>query len=404
MPDILLVNPNDPERLQLAEAIQNYPSARILAQARSATEALALLGTTRPQILICRSHLGDMSGLDFVAKAQLANPALHIILTLIGDEPTETWQRILELGIRNVITPPLDTHSVHRALTLATQTAQKIPAQLKPEPARDSYIVAVTAARGGVGKSLIAINLAHLLAKWSDAVLLLDYSGRPNDFTVMLDDVPRNTLGDLLTSGEALDTDYLQTLLANHPGGFRYLASPPQGLEAAEFTKPLARDILLHARQLADYILVDTNEPNHPVTQPALLESNLIFLITTRDIVRLLATQRFLVTLKDWGVDTSKVKILVNQAEIGSEISDSEIESILEHSVAAYLPSNPGPATFSINSGKALCVHDAKQPLAVVLNKLAELTWARWDKTAGNPTERPSNRGTSRFRSFLNRK
>ncbi len=401
MPDVFLVNSHEQERLHISEAIKSYPTARIVNEARTGQEAILLMGTTRAGVIICRSSLPDMSGLEVVEKIQQSYPQIQIILTLVGNEPTETWQKILELGIRNVITPPLDVHSVHRALSLAQQNTQKNSTAHMPHASRDSYIISVAGARGGVGKSLVATNIAHLLAQWSDSVLLLDYTGRPNDFSVMLDHVPRNTLADLLSSGDAVDTEFLQSLLTIHPGGFRYLPSPPQEFDSAEFTRPLARELLQYCRQLADYIIVDTNEPHFSVTQPALMESDLILLVTTRDVIRLLSSQRYLQLMKEWDIDLAKVKILVNFAEVGVEIADSEIESILEHPVAAYLPSNPESATYSINSGKAICIHDPKQPLAVVLTKIAELCWARWETTAAKPTEKPGSRGTTRLKSFF---
>ncbi len=75
-----------------------------------------------------------------------------------------------------------------------------------------------------------------------------------------------------------------------------------------------------------------------------------------------------------------KLKVLVNEAEIGAEISESEIESLLEHPVAAYLPCNAGPITFSINSGAPIVVAEPHHPISVVLNKLAELSFYRWQE------------------------
>ena len=404
MPDVFLVNPNEEERLQIHSALENFPGARIVGEARTAQEALLLLPNSRAGIMIIRSTLPDMNGLDLAAEVQKRSSSTNLILTLVGDEPIETWQRILELGIRNVITPPLESKSVQRALTLAIQSSPQISQTQQNTSTTESYVVSVTAARGGVGKSLVAINLAHGILKWSDSVMLLDYSARQGDFSVMLDHVPRNTLADLLSSGEAVDKEFLDSLLAQHPAGFRYLASPPHDFDPMELNTLLAHDIIKTARQLADFIIIDTGEPNLPATQAAVQESSLIFLVTTRDVVRLLSTQRYLQLMREWEVDLSKVKILVNQSEVGSEISDSEVESILEHPVSAYLPSNPGPAAYSVNSGKAIVTNNPKQPLAVVLNKLAELTSSHWQSKTQSAGDKSGGRGTSRLRSILGRK
>jgi Flp pilus assembly CpaE family ATPase len=84
-------------------------------------------------------------------------------------------------------------------------------------------------------------------------------------------------------------------------------------------------------------------------------------------------------------LDNKKLKVLLNQAEMGSEISESEIESLLEHPVAAYLPCNAGPVTFSINTGAPIVSTEPNQPISVVLDKLAELCFCRWDDTQRKP-------------------
>ena len=71
----------------------------------------------------------------------------------------------------------------------------------------------MVSARGGIGKSVVATNLAAAMAKLSDSVTLLDFSLNPGDFAVMLDDVPRNNIMDAVQQGGALDAEYLNNTL-----------------------------------------------------------------------------------------------------------------------------------------------------------------------------------------------
>ena len=59
--------------------------------------------------------------------------------------------------------------------------------------------------------------------------------------------------------------------------------------------------------------------------------------------------------------------------------------------VAAYLPCNAGPITFSINSGAPIVVAEPHHPISVVLNKLAELSFYRWQ-------EKPADDGKAQKR------
>ena len=148
-------------------------------------------------------------------------------------------------------------------------------------------------------------------------------------------------------------------------------------------------------RTLCQYIVVDTGLAMAGATIAAADASDIIFFVTSRDVARLLSTKNMIKFLKnDRQVANQKLKVLVNEAEIGAEISESEIESLLEHPVAAYLPCNAGPMTFSINSGAPVVIAEPHHPISVVLNKLAELSFYRWqDKPADDGKE---GKGTRR--------
>jgi pilus assembly protein CpaE len=256
--------------------------------------------------------------------------------------------------------------------------ANRAPASIEGE----SFVISVVSARGGIGKSVVATNIAAAMAKLSDSVTLLDFSLNPGDFAVMLDDVPRNNIMDAVHQGGALDAEYLNNTLAQHPRmRFRYLASPNQEFDASGFDYNVGAAIMAATRTLSQYIVVDTGGGLAGPTVAAIDSSDIIFLVTTRDVARLLSAKSLIKYLKnDRQVTNQKLKVLVNEAEIGAEISENEIESLLEHPVAAYLPCNAGPITFSINSGAPIVVAEPHHPISVVLNKLAELSFYRWQE------------------------
>src|SRR5476649_3257 len=237
------------------------------------------------------------------------------------------------------------------------------------------------------------------MAKLSDSVTLLDFSLNPGDFAVMLDDVPRDNIMNAVQQGGALDAEYLNNTLALHPRlRFRYLASPNQDFDSSGFDYNVGAAIMAATRTLSQYIVVDTGLAMAGPTIAAIDASDIIFLITSRDVALLLSAKTVIKFLKnDRQITNQKLKVLVNQAEIGAEISESEIESLLEHPVAAYLPCNAGPITFSINSGAPIVTSEPHHPFSVVLNKLAELSFYRWQ-------EKPPDEGKGTRKGLLPKK
>jgi Flp pilus assembly CpaE family ATPase len=390
MIDVLLVHDDVERCTAIRNAIKSNPELNLISETQTGREGLfaaATMLTGHPRMLIVRLNLGDMTGFDFISQVRQKAQDIYIIPALEGTEGGQVWQNLLQLELRDVLVGPIPPQEISKVLATAAPRAQeqfektRAPASIEGE----AFVISVISARGGIGKSVVATNIAAAMAKLSDSVTLLDFSLNPGDFAVMLDDVPRNNIMDAVHQGGTLDAEYLNNTLAPHPRlRFRYLASPNQEFDPSGFDYNVASAIMTATRTLSQYIIVDTGVAMAGPTIAAIDSSDIIFLITSRDVARLLSAKSLIKFLKnDRQVTNQKLKVLVNEAEIGAEISESEIESLLEHPVAAYLPCNAGPITFSINSGAPIIVAEPHHPISVVLNKLAELSFYRWqDKPA----------------------
>jgi pilus assembly protein CpaE len=404
MIDVFVVHDDVERCAAIRSAIKSSPDMTLASETQTGREGLfaaATILTGHPRMLIVRLNLGDMTGFDFINQVRQKAPDLYIIPALEGTEGGQVWQNLLQLELRDVLVGPQPPAEIAKVLAAAAPRAQekfdknKAPTHIQGE----SFVISVVSARGGVGKSVIAINLAAAIAKLNDSVTLLDFSLTPGDFAVMLDDVPRNNIMDAVQQGGSLDAEYLNNTLAPHPRlHFRYLASPNQEFDPSGFDYNVGLAIMQATRGLSQYVVVDTGMSMAGATVAAVDASDVIFLVTSRDVARLLSAKSLIKFLKtDRQVTNQKLKVLVNEAEIGAEISESEIESLLEHPVAAYLPCNAGPVTFSINSGAPIVIAEPHHPISVVLNKLAELSFYRWQ-------EKPAEEVKSTKRSLLGQK
>src|SRR5208282_1355330 len=387
MIDVCLVHDDVERCTAIRNAIKANPELNLISETQTGREGLfaaATMLTGHPRMLIVRLNLGDMTGFDFIAQVRQKAQDIYIIPALEGSEGGQVWQNLLQLELRDVLVGPIPPAEIAKILASASPRAQeryeanRAPANIEGE----AFVITVVSARGGLGKSVVATNLAAAMAKLSDSVTLLDFSLNPGDFAVMLDDVPRNNIMDAVQQGGALDAEYISNIFASHPRlRFRYLASPNQDFDASGFDYNVGAAIMQATRTLSQYIVVDTGVAMAGPTIAAIDNSDIIFLVTSRDVARLLSAKNLIKFLKnDRQITNQKLKVLVNEAEIGAEISENEIESLLEHPVAAYLPCNAGPVTFSINSGAPIVIAEPHHPISVVLNKLAELSFYRWQE------------------------
>jgi pilus assembly protein CpaE len=242
-------------------------------------------------------------------------------------------------------------------------------------------LIAVAGARSGLGKTVFATNLVVAMQAYEADVALIDLSMNPGDFFTCLDYVPRHTLVDAVKARDQLDATYLSNLLAQHPLGFKFLACPNQDMDPNDFygfSHEDAIQFIQLCRSTAQFVILDTGVHDLPFSVASVEEADLVFMVTTRDLARLLSLQRMLKGLKDRGLLMEKIKVIVNNAEVGVELSDAEVETVLEHPVTAYLPSIPAQTTFSINSGNPLAQSKPELPFCAVIQRLAEISLHRW--------------------------
>ena len=117
-------------------------------------------------------------------------------------------------------------------------------------------ITAVTSGKGGVGKTFVAANLAAVLARAGQRVLVLDADLGLANLDVVLNLAARVTLHDVFTGRATLDE-----ALQPAPGGFSVLLAGSGLVEYSRMT-PEVRDKLLdiiaQVRPRFDQVLLDT--------------------------------------------------------------------------------------------------------------------------------------------------
>ena len=123
-------------------------------------------------------------------------------------------------------------------------------------PQRGAVITAITSGKGGVGKTLVAANLAAALARAGQRVLVLDADLGLANLDVVLNLAARVTLHDVFTGKATLDE-----ALQPAPGGFSVLLAGSGLVEYSRMT-PEVRDKLLdviaQVRPRFDQVLLDT--------------------------------------------------------------------------------------------------------------------------------------------------
>jgi len=377
MATILIAHENESTAQLIRQSLETA-GHQILLTAHSGAEVVN--ESSHAELYIISINLPDMDGLSVIRTVLNNHPTAPIIPVMSGSEGGEIWQQILQMSLRDVMVNPADGAAVMDAVNKAIEHTHTGGEGSYAEGVDGgSYMVAVASARGGVGKTVFAVNLAICMAQMQAQLSLIDYSMNAGDFFTVLDQVPRHTVQDAISQGDGLDDVLLRNIISEHPLGFDYLACPNDEFDFYSFDYEHSGSLLNAARSLKPYVVVDTGVYDLPPTNAAVDQADLVYFLTNRDLGRLMSLQKLLKSYMDRDQPSDKFKVIVNMAEWGTEITEEEIEEVIEHPVTAYLPSIPIEATYSINSGKPLAQANADLPIVNVMQKLAEYTIRKWD-------------------------
>src|SRR5580693_1039425 len=123
-------------------------------------------------------------------------------------------------------------------------------------------LIIVNGAKGGVGTTTVAVNLAvqlgHLTGK---RIALLEFARPFGQISLMLDFSPRFTLLDALERVNRLDVALLASMLTRHKSGIEILTGNPHAAMHAEQRQSFTIEALLRVLELAceafDMVVVD---------------------------------------------------------------------------------------------------------------------------------------------------
>lgn len=232
-------------------------------------------------------------------------------------------------------------------------------------------IIAVCSAKGGVGRTLISVNLAVALNKKNLQVCLLDADFQFGDVSLAMDLQPSFTIKEVMEELERMNESSILNYVTTHSSGVKVLASP----EKPEFAELITNESLLKVvnliREQTDYLVVDTGVGIQEQTIDMIEKADQILLLTNLEMTALKSTRLMLETLEKLGL-SEKVILVVNRYDMDSLMEATDVPEMLGHQEVLYLPNDFKIASQSLNLGIPLVISQAKSQLSKAFFKTAE--------------------------------
>jgi pilus assembly protein CpaE len=311
---------------------------------------------------------------EFAQWARVQRPDLGVIL-LRTTVDSEALALALRSGMREVV-GARDlagvTTAVQRARSVASAIGQTLMGEaqaaanaVKAEIAAEAAAAQAAAdapvgrlhtvfsTKGGVGKSLVATNIAVAMADAGSRVCLVDLDVNSGDVAIMLQLNPTRTINDLAGFQGVVDDGAVDSVLTRYSDNLSIVAAPIR-LDSPE--QATAEDIgkLLDALKYRfDAVVVDTSGVFDDQALTALDRSDTIILVGTLDIPALKGLKLATNTLDLLNFGKDSWRFVLNRADGRVGLSVDEYESTLGLKAALTLVS-ANEVLNAVNRGEPL--------------------------------------------------
>jgi pilus assembly protein CpaE len=185
--------------------------------------------------------------------------------------------------------------------------------------------VSVFAARGGVGKTTIAVNLAVGLTRYYDRkVLIIDGNLAFGDVGVRLNVASNKSLFDVC-SGDEVDFNSMAEVLVQHSSGVSLLLRPSTPAMSERIDIESVSKVLAGYKSLFDFVIVDTFPSLNELNLRILEASDRVIVVTTPEVSSVYSTYRFLEVAETQG-HSNKLLMVLNRANSGLRLDALERE------------------------------------------------------------------------------
>ncbi|MFD3380533.1 MULTISPECIES: CpaE family protein [unclassified Streptomyces] len=323
---------------QLADAEPAPPVADTTALldtlARLAAESLDEL----PEVVLVHERIGPVPALDVIRDLVMSFPAVGVVL-ITADTSTNVLTAAMDSGARGIIGLPLGYDALAERVHAAAAWSMGMRRHLgsgTPElyAGPGGRVVTVTGAKGGVGATVAAVQLALAAQASGRSVALLDLDLQSGDVASYLDVQFRRSIADLAGISD-INPRVLQDAVYTHDTGLGLLLAPAEGERGEEITDRVARQVLAALRSRYEVVVVDCGAQLNAANAAAVELADQAVLLVTPDVVAVRAAKRMVRMWDRLQIRKAEETLtVVNRFSRGTEIQPSLVERVTGTKVA----------------------------------------------------------------------
>jgi pilus assembly protein CpaE len=366
------------ETVETAAAIQSAGEDRRLGKAHVkiqmggiAAAIEAYRGSPTPNVIMLESDgRGDgiLTGLD--ALAEYCDAGTRVVVIGRTNDVT-LYRELVRRGVSDYILSPVGTIDVVRSICGLFSAPDAKPV---------GRILAVVGAKGGVGASTIAHNIAWSVARdlsLDSVVTDLDLAFGTAGLDYNQD--PPQGIADAVFSPDRIDTAFVDRLLAKCTDHLSLLAAPATLERAYDFGVEAFDGIFDALRATMPCIVLDVPHQWSGWTQRTLVSADDILIVAAPDLANLRNAKNLFDYLRAARVNDHKPFYCLNQVGVPKrpEIKPADFAKALEDQPIAVIPFEPQIFGAASNNGQMIAEVSASHRNAETFRQMAQLLTGR---------------------------
>lgn len=322
------------------EAARELGYANNQVAAGNVNDAVAYLkANASPELLLVEIGNAEEAPAQLDALADVVNPLTKVFVAGKTDS-IRFYQWLSDLGIEGYLLLPFTAAEFKQAIAKGSMRPKEGAQKAADVPRK---LVAVMGARGGVGTTLIATNLAAILARTHHQPTgLIDLDSHFGTVSLSFDLEPSRGMRDAFEKPDRVDGLFLERVMIKPFDGLSIL-SAEEPLNEAITIQPNAGELVFAAlREKFPLLVVDVPRQMNPLTRYVLSMADVVVMVADP----LIGSVRDALRVKDYVVDSCKRPaplLVVNRVGLSAanELTVKEFGKNYGHEAAAhfaYLP------------------------------------------------------------------
>src|SRR5436190_12583123 len=366
------------ETVETAAAIQSAGEDRRLGKAHvkiqmgGITAAIeAYRGSPTPNVIMLEADgRGDsiLTGLD--ALAEYCDAGTRVVVVGRTNDVT-LYRELVRRGVSDYMISPVGTIDVVRSICGLFSAPDAKPV---------GRILAVVGAKGGVGASTVAHNIAWSVARdlaLDSVVTDLDLAFGTAGLDYNQD--PPQGIADAVFSPDRIDTNFVDRLLSKCTDHLSLLAAPATLERAYDFGVEAFDGVFDALRATMPCIVLDIPHQWNGWTQRTLVSADEILIVAAPDLANLRNAKNLFDYLRTARLNDHRPFYMLNQVGVPKrpEIKPADFAKALEDQPVAIIPFEPQLFGAAANNGQMIAEVSAKHRSAETFLQLAQLLTGR---------------------------